>query len=358
MGLKIKSFQEILRGMVDWTTMYSKKLTDFHVGSAVRTLLEAIASELEQFYYSMYKNINWAIENAIFKSFGFERRNAISSRGDLTITFSYPLAENLKVTKGTRFATANRADAENLYFETEKDYIIKAGSIEAVIEVVCTKPGFIGNIGVDAIKLMVNPVPYVSEIGNKKAFTSGAEVESLAERKQRFNRYIETLARGTVSSLEYGTKEVEGITGVWVDDRKIGIVRVYAHDANGNLPTSLKDKVIKNLENYRAAGIEVEVHPIEKVEIDLDIVITVLQESNNEEFQATVYNNVMQYMNSFPVSKEFILAELNQLIMNIDDVAVLNVKIKSPASDITVSPQTIIRPREVRIVLQDTEMLS
>lgn len=351
MGLKIKSFNEVLRGMVDWTTTYSKRLTDFHVGSVVRTLLEAIASEIEEFYYSMYRNINWAIENAIFKSFGFEREEATSASGVLTLTFVEPVKTDVMIPEGTKFATVPRSGQETLYFETKEVYLVKAGSNKADIVVYCTNPGFVGNVSADTIKIMTNPVSYVSEVTNKKPFTSGKEAESLAERKQRFNRYIETLARGTVSSLEYGCKEVDGVTGVWVDDTKIGIVGVYVHDANGNLPESLKTQVEANLENYRAAGVEVIVYPIEKREINIIMTIKVTEQSNTEKFRSTIYNNVIQYINSFPVSKAFILAELNQLVMNIDDVAVLNVKIEEPLSDVTVSPQTIIRPKEVSITL-------
>jgi len=53
MGLKVKKFQEILRGMVEWVSANTDKLTDFSEGSVIRTLLEAVSSSVEQAYYNM-----------------------------------------------------------------------------------------------------------------------------------------------------------------------------------------------------------------------------------------------------------------------------------------------------------------
>lgn len=350
MGLKIKSFQEILRSMADWVVMNTKKITDFHVGSAIRTLLEAVSAELEQLYYSMYKNIKYAIENAVFKAFGFEKQQASYAYGDLTLYFSYPLRKDLVIPKGTRFATAEGNEVGQLIFETNTDYTVVEGSTEAVIRVYCTTPGVNGNITANSIKIMMNPIREVSEVNNLDGFKTGKEEESLAERKQRFNRYIETLSKGTLKSIEYGVKEVTGVAGVWVEE-EIGLVKVYAHDANGDLDSDLKEKIIENLKNYRPAGIPVEVFSIEKMQLDLDVKITVSSAFNTDDFKEYLIYSIDTYLNSFPVAQNFIVSDLVRFIMDFDTVAIKNCKVLSPTDDIVVAKQKIIRPKSINVTL-------
>ena len=50
MGLKIKSMYEVFNNLVEWITAKTDKITDFNVGSAIRTLTEAISIQFEEFY--------------------------------------------------------------------------------------------------------------------------------------------------------------------------------------------------------------------------------------------------------------------------------------------------------------------
>ncbi len=351
MGLKIKKFQDIFKGMSRWVASRSDKLTDFSIGSATRTILEAVATAVEQAYFNMYKNVMWAIENSIYQAFGFSKIPAISSFGAVTLKFSYPTEVDSFLPKGARFAAFVQNSNKTLYFETREDYTIVAGSIEADVEVYCTEPGIIGNVAKGAITVMVNPIKGVYEVTNREAFMTGADEETTSSRKQRFNRYIETLARGTKKSIEYGAKEVEGVAGVWVDDSYVGIVRVYVHDSNGNLPESLKQKVIENLENYRSAGIPCEVLPISKIEIAINLEVTVLQAYNTAAYLEALRNSVSSFINGYPVAKSFYISDLVQYVMNYDDVTIINCKVITPIADVVIPQQEIIRSNSITVTL-------
>ena len=55
MELKIKSMYEVFNNLVEWITAKTDKITDFNVGSAIRTLTEAISIQFEEFYEKTYK---------------------------------------------------------------------------------------------------------------------------------------------------------------------------------------------------------------------------------------------------------------------------------------------------------------
>src|SRR5690606_27715314 len=118
----------------------------------------------------------------------------------------------------------------------------------------------------------------VSRVTNNERFLTGLDEETDEQRKQRFNKYIETRSKGTVSAIEYGTLEVDEVTGVWVDESRAGIIYVYAHDEAGNLPDFLKQKIEENLYHYRPASIPTFVLPINKIALDVVLNITIVYE--------------------------------------------------------------------------------
>src|SRR5690606_27841496 len=276
MGLKIKSFQEIMRGMVDWVAQGTNRLIDFSVGSVIRTFLEAVASEIEEIYYKTYKNFIWAVENSIYQSFGFEKIPAMKAYGILRLTLVAALTLAYVLPAGSKYSTYTTNPDDIISFGTQQYYTSPAGSTYADITVYCTEPGEIGNVSSYTISQMVNAISFVSTVYNPDSFNTGRNEETQAERKVRFSRYIDTRHRGTKKALEYAALEIPEITGVYVDDPGTGMVYLYCHDANGDLPETLRNRVIKNLENYRPAGIPVFVQPIVKNELDVSLEIHVL----------------------------------------------------------------------------------
>lgn len=350
MGVNIKSFQQILKGMVDWTAQNSSRLIDFSVGSVIRTFYEAIASELEEFYYRIYQNFQWAIENAVYESFSFTKQPALPAYGDLLLAFTNALPSNLSLPAGTQFI-AKLNDGSALTFVTQQDYTINAGSTQATITVYCTKPGTVGNVAANTITQMMSPNVYIASVTNPQKFLTGKDEETDAERKARFAKYVQTRSKGTKQALEYGTMEVLGVAGVYVDDSQIGVVKVYAYDAYGNLPDNLKTQIQTNLDNYRPAGIPIVVLPIVKITQDVSVTLTLDPLYSNQTFVQYIQDNITNYLNSFTSGESLLLSNLNAYIRELDTQGIKNCTITTPNNDVTVQPFQLIRPGNVNITV-------
>lgn len=348
MGLTMKSFQDILKGMVDWTAQNSSKLIDFSVGSVIRTLYEAVATEIEELYFRMYQNFQWAIENSIYESFGFSKLPATEAYGDLKLTFTGELPVALEIPEGTRFM-ASLPNNTTLYYETRQDYIIPMGSSEAVIRVYCTVPGTIGNVAANTITRMVNPIQYVSTVTNEQRFITGKDEETDSARRARFANYVQTRSRGTKKALEYGVLEIPQVSGVYVDDSQIGIVRIYAHDAAGDLPDDVKNQIIQNIENYRPAGIPVIVLPTVKILQDVEVNLELDTLYNNGNFIQYIKDSIENYLNSFSTSEDLLLSDLNAFIRSIDTIGIKNCTIITPSKDVIVENYQVIRSGTVTV---------
>ena len=309
MGLKIKSINEILSTLIVNISSRTKKITDFNVGSATRTLLESVALQLEEFYFDTRQNVEYAIENAIYNAFGFEKVEETKASGYVTVNFTEALPNSMIISMGTIFSTSLQYN-KVIQFKSTEDVVADKGSLSIMIPVECTEGGTSGNVGVGEIRVIVTGSTLIESVTNQTAFVNGVNEESSMERKHRFREHIRSLSKATKDSIAYGTKEVNGITGVWVDDNYIGFVRVYTHDKDGNLPEELRQEVLTNLEKYRAGGIEVEVLPIVKKETNVSLFIVLRDGAVLEDYLPNIKQLIVDYLNNFEVASNLYMTNL------------------------------------------------
>ena len=346
MGLKIKSMHEVFNNLMEWITAKTDKITDFNVGSAIRTLTEAIAIQFEEFYFSMRQNIVYAIENSVYSSFGFNLELSKASTGYVTVTFEEPLPSQLTFPKDTIFCTSSVYGF--IYFHSTEEITAGKGFKNVLIPVKCKSDGTIGNVPRGSITTIVTTNSIIKSVENTTDFTNGSDEETSAERKRRFQNYVRTLARGTRDAIMYGTLEVSKITGAYVDDSYIGYVKVYAHNSDGNLPPELKKEVIENLNNYRAAGIEVEVLPIIKKSVNLSLEVII-----GDDYDVQVYNEllrklVIDYLNGYSVSNNLYMSDIMYAVKSSYSDIIINIII-TDGTDTSVFNNELIRAGNVSV---------
>ena len=342
----VKTFRQILSSMVDWFTSNNSRVTSFFVGGVARSMLEAIAIEIESLYYQMFKGFKRASENAIYESFNFAKLPPKAASGVIKLTLRAPLTSSMVIPMGYRVATIP-VGGRTIYFSTTSDLLLPVGSLIVNVGVRCTEPGPIGNVPANTIRLPLVRLTQIEDITNESAFIDGRLEESSEARKKRFAMYIDTLPRGTVNSIQYGCLLVPEVTGAAIDDQ-IGVVRAYVHNANGDLPDSVRSDVKASLVNYRAAGIEVLVLPVQKKLVDLSISVTLQAGFDQTVYEGLIQSEVTKYINNYTVAKSLIRAELIKFIMTIDESAITNTEINL-SSDLIVNKSELIRPGTITI---------
>ena len=355
MGLKMKSFKNILIDMTRWVSSKSERLVDFTEGSVIRTLLEAVATELEEYYFKTYINMQYAMEHSLYEAFGFELRGATPAYGNLTISLRYTPTTDFYIPKGTLFYTKGGANG-TVYYETRDKFVISANKgLSQSIVVYATANGTQGNTLAGTITGMVNPMPIIATVTNEQPFTNGMEAETKEQRRERFTQFVNSRAKGTKDAIIYGTMETGNVAGCYVDDSQTGIVKVYAHDSAGNLSPETQKAIKNNLENYRCAGIPVFVIPATKKPIDVDVVIEVLPQFNDGEgvFKSRITSAIYDFFTYYTLGQDFMVSDLNAFIRNLDGIAIKNCKITEPISDVEVANNELILFGNVSVELID-----
>ncbi len=118
MSFQIKKFNSIVASMINWVSSATDRITDFNVGSVSRTLLEAVAIELEELYYQLLRAVEEAIEEAIYRTFNFPRNPAQRATG--TVRFNRLAGTEPEVTIPRGALTGTDTDPI-IYFETQAD---------------------------------------------------------------------------------------------------------------------------------------------------------------------------------------------------------------------------------------------
>lgn len=346
--LKIKTFKQILGSLISGTVTQNDSLTDFTPGSALRTLYNAIALNIEEFYYAMYDNIKYMIENSLYLAFGFQYLPETYAQGHIEITFYDTLSQDYYLPKDSEFKS-DKASYKDLVFVAKDNTIIPRGSISYILPVISKFSGSKHNAPENVINTKVIRDPRIKSISNPKALSGGADRETYDQRVLRFRRFINTLTKATKGALEYAAYSVPGITGVFLEDTRAGLVKLYCHDMNGELTEEMKAKVQEKVEETRAAGVEVLVVNVDKKSIVIKVNIKVYKGKDLVSYQNLVKLYIDNWIRNLPVGYTLSRAELYQTIMNSYDDAIENCLILEPSADVKGSKSSVIVPISIEV---------
>jgi hypothetical protein len=293
-AFQLKDFISITAAMVNQVRASQSRITDFEVGSAIRTLLEAPAIEIEELYQRMLAGTLDAIPTAIYKAFGFDLVGPAAARGTVHVQFGGPIVEAFTIPSGTVFVASTSTGT--LKFSTLDAQLVPVGATSLDVVVVCATQGAVGNVGANAITATEGySFPIGSTLTNA-AFTSGTDGQTESERKARFAEFIQSLSRGTSVSVRYAVKQaqiknsrgdlIEYVSRVGSSEVP-GRIDVYIYGSSGVPSAALLAAAQKIVDGYRdtdgtavpgyvAGGVEGRVLPMAERIVNVSLHVTLM----------------------------------------------------------------------------------
>lgn len=343
----IKRQSDILTDMIDYTASMTNKITDYSVGSVVRSIFDAVSIEGEMMYLMTYNNIQEGIEEGLMSAFNFTPKSATSASGDVTIDFYSPLVSDIIIDKGTRFTTGDTDTA--IYYETKTSYLVSAGESSATITVYCNTTGKEGNLLSGEISHIETSINNASRVYNSEPFLNGAPEETYSSARDRFTQMIESIGKSTRAAILYGALAVPDIQLAQVYEH-VGYVDVYAGNANGMLSSDKQKEVSSALDDYRAAGIKVNVFPIDRTALDVSMSVTVTDSSYvTSDFKLALQEYVYDYLNNMILDSDFIYNDFVRYILNFDSSLIYDVTLTAPTGNYITQPDEVIRAGKIEI---------
>jgi len=238
----IKHFNSIVAGMLNLAigdaairNPAKQVLTDFFIGSVSRTMLEAVAIEIDQLYFRTFLGIRDAIPVAIYTAFDFDKLPATSASGNELFTKTPGATGIITIPKGTLVQTAT-----GIIFETIAVATLDADAVDDVlVPIVAQNPGELGNVEANSITFKKTAVNGIDAVTNPQITSGGSDEESEEDRKVRFQDFISNLTRATRRACEVGA-----LTATITDEQdeiieKVTHARVYE-------PFNVTDNTVAN----------------------------------------------------------------------------------------------------------------
>jgi phage-related baseplate assembly protein len=366
MAFSIIKAEDRVLSMIDWFSGMCSVITDFAIGSKIRTKFETVAVEMERQDYEFEQAVREAIPVACFETFGFDTMLASKASGVVRFTAASAPANDIRISKGTQIATTATTDIpEKIYQLLDDAYLIASNTyIDALV--VAVVAGTSGNTAASTINVIKNTISGVDTVVNSGAFVNGTDAETADARRIRFQQYIASLDRSTSNSVEYGAKTAQVTTTVGetttverVAQAKVrepyreagtnilaGNILCYIYNGTGSTSNGLITQTQKVVDGYidtdgtpvvgyKAAGVVCTVKPVSEVAQAINATIVAYSNKSDTEKAAIIAaarTQIGTYVKSLNVQDKLIKSKLIDIIMGIDGV--YNCTVTNPAADV------------------------
>lgn len=179
---------------------------------------------------------------------------------------------------GTRVGAAAEPDGAQVVVTTNVPIVVGAannGPFDVAVTAQQTGPE--GNVAAAGLTRIMDVLfDSTFSVTNPTTMAGGNAAEEDPALRERARAFYGTLRRGTLAALEFGAKQAVGVSVATArEDDAAGLVYVTVSDSSGNSNAQLIAAAVAELENWRAAGVNVEVLGGTRTLVDLTISLVV-----------------------------------------------------------------------------------
>lgn len=280
---------EVATQVMSWQTGQSGVITDYNVGSQIRTLSEAIGSVEELSGVAAQALAFQALVYSAYSAFGITPLDAAFASG--TITFSTgtgsnppPAAQSIAIPAGTLVQTIGGTQ-----FQTAQSVVLLQNSTSISAPITATVAGISGNVSANTITQIVTGLPYALYCNNSAATTGGQAAEVASATLARFTAAVAAtglstpvaVANACIGVTVSGTGEIVAFSNCyepWIvqalnGQTPVAGFQVYVDNGSGNASSALLSQVQNTLNGilgtptlgYRPAGVPYTVNAVSPV---------------------------------------------------------------------------------------------
>lgn len=258
-----------------------------------------------------------------------------------TITFSRASSANGAGTidTGSIVATAKDAQGREVQFATQADVSYGASETgDKTVAVQAVLSGVDGNVAAGKITKVISTLWDDTITVTNSGAAGGNPEESDADLRDRVRNLPQTIARGTLAALEYGAKQTGGagvVKATALEDAG-GIVTVYVSDSTGASSTPMINSVHAELENWRAAGVIVNVAGGAVFSLTgVSISLTVRAGVDTQAIAAKVKQAIVAAVDKLKIGETLYRTLIQSAARGVDPDGILEVLVNSPAANVT-----------------------
>ena len=350
-----KTFQDILKDLFEYVGQGSK-VTDFNIGSVLRTILEAVAAIAEEVWYKLQFFVSlffldtsqgeWVDRR--LNDLGMERKLGATAYGSITVGRNSPSPISIFISAGTIFQN----ETGELQYATQADVILNIGSHSVDVDVEAADTGTAYNLPTDTVLKQSGIAISGIEWAKIKLMGGGEDIESDEDYKNRVPEYFDSLSRGTAPAIRYAAASVSGVVSVTLKENvpSKGWFTVYIDDGSGIANETLLMTVRAVLEDYRGFTIQYVVDTAKLTEFTTTMQVITKADTNSDSVKKAVKTAIINYVNALTMATPVYLADLFFLARGVEGVE--NVRIVAPLGDVIPETDQLLRTSAEKVVIQ------
>lgn len=277
----LKTFDQALIEMAQSLLADLGIQVDLVMGSSIeRSLLEALAFQVNDLSERGTNSIEDAIPTAIFEAFGFAALLPKPAQGILAFGVQVASNADILIPAGTEAATD-----EDQFFVTTKDVTLRAGEKLVYAPAQAVQGGVAGNVQAFTVNRLVTGVAGLSLVTNPAPFIHGTDSETREQQAVRFLDYLAQMDKSNAVALGLAARQATDgeITArnVMVTDGKTdkailpGTFQVSMY-RRGGVPETLRAAIEAEVDKVRAGGCIPTFVSVDGTPVDVAAKLTVL----------------------------------------------------------------------------------
>ena len=367
MQLSLQTFSTLVQGMAATVQAAAAQMLDLTVGSTLRAILEATASLalwmqwliLQVLQMTRAATSNGADLDSWMADFSLTRLPACPASGvvtfsrfDSSIPALVPIGALARTADGTQsFAVAEDPTVPG-WNQAQNGYVLGVGVSSLDVPVVAQTAGTCGNVQATAISVLASALVGIDSVLNAAPFVNGIDAESDAAFRLRFQSYMASLSRATLSAVGYAVSSVQqGLTYTIQENQspsgafQLGNFVIVVDDGSGDPSNALLSMVQQAVEVIRPVGSTFAVFAPTVTQVDISLTVTPAAGSSVALLAPQLVNAIGAYVNALPVGAP-LPATMIALIAYTASSSVRNVTailLNGAASDVVVQSSGVIK---------------
>jgi len=383
MALIRKNYSDIIDSALRQLTQETN-ITQLSPGAKARALLEIVSRQISEQYQIFDLNLANAFLstaqgeflNYIGEIVGVERLQPVTagtvaeSQNVIFYTFAATFGainggSDITIPKGTRIWTSPstpEADDSTYYYITEEVVLPSAGTTQA-IPINATQQGGISNVGQDT--LVNHDFENYSDfengtllVRNRASITSGRGLESDEDFRYRVSKQVTASEMGNETAIRLAALSVPGVADISMVPyvRGLGTFAVYIKSLEARVSDELVDAVQQTIDTVQSFGNRG--YALKPKEIGIEMLLSLTyRESITARDRASINRDVVgtmyDYINNLDIGEDFIINEVVQRVMQVDD-RIKNVGVANkPIDDLKMWKTSRTADNRVRYTLEN-----
>ena len=338
MTFEPKKFEEIYTNMVQKSQEKVPTLTDFQVGSVIRTMYESFAYEIG----ILYEQLNQVYLSAFIDSaegsqlemlvalLGIQRGLPDFAEG--TVTFQRDLGTDIiEIPVGTLVTTEDSEKSPKKAYTTIESQIFPANSKTLDVKIQAVEPGEEQVTKEETINIMPLPIPGIKSVINKTPIQfTGKKTETDEELRQRAK--IALISSGKASNIalenallsQPSVREVKLIERFNDPDKKYGLVDIFVDGVDFSNETKVQS-LKSQIDKVRASGVFVRLQSAILVPIDAVFKIEInpgikISEMERKTIEKSVEESIINYISQTKMGQPLLFSQLTRQILSVTNI--------------------------------------